>query len=972
MRRRLLFTSLGIAALSAAWGAAHGVEAWRINTALHEAKSQIAAGSPSAARLVLARAAAHWPRQGEIQFLLGACEQSLGQLQAAEQAWSRVPRESPYAGHAAMLRVRLLLKRDRLAAAEDLLPTALRAPGAHGIEALETLVALLRLQGRFEEIRPLIHNAWNTYPDQLGLLKQLAHLESINPVPIERIRPGLEKAAQNSPDDDRIWLGRANLAIRTGEFAEANRWLDACLERRPSDPAVWKSRLNLARAIGDIAQVRRSLEHLPPDHIPPKEALSLSTWFAARLGNAERERKALTRLLEEAPGHFQAVERLAELELQAGYLERAAELRKRKAELDRAKVRYEMLVMSQGPLDTGHVTEAARLAEVLGRRFEARGLWSMALKRAGHNAEARQALARLDNAVPKANRPTIAHLLAELGPEPAPPSPGEPSLSARPSFIDDAEAVGLRFRFDNGASPSRQMPETMSGGVGLLDYDGDGWLDVYLVQGGPFPPDPKASGSGDRLFRNLGDGRFEDASENSGISKLARGYGHGVAVGDYDNDGHPDLFITRWRAYALYRNQGDGTFVDRTEAAGLGGPRDWPTSAAFADLDNDGDLDLYVCHYLKWDSEDPRLCFEEEKKVYRYCAPQRFPHEPDHIFRNDGGRFTDVTSEAGIRDWHGQGLGVVAADLDDDGKLDLFVANDQSANYLFRNLGEMRFEEIAETTGVAGNAKGGYQAGMGVACGDLDGDGRLDLAVTNFYNESMTFYHNLGGGIFVDHTTAIGLLVPTRYQLGFGTVFFDADNDGLLDLAAANGHIDDYRPEIPYPMPAQLFLGRGGGRLADVSDIAGPPWQVPRVARGLASGDLDNDGRVDLLLLAQNEPLAYFHNRTDPGHALTLQLQGTTSNRDAVGARVTVTVAGRSRVAQRIGGGSYQSASDPRLHFGLGSDDRADEIQVNWPSGRSERFGSAHGSTGYLLVEGHGKPIPLAGFATRPTAMDHP
>ncbi len=551
------------------------------------------------------------------------------------------------------------------------------------------------------------------------------------------------------------------------------------------------------------------------------------------------------------------------------------------------------------------------------------------------------------------------------------------SLSAPPAFADDALASGLRFRFDNGATPARQLPETMSGGVGLLDYDGDGWFDVYLVQGGPFPPPGNgllfpgdAHGlaaqrtSGDRLFRNRGDGTFDDATAVSGIANLAQGYGHGVAVGDFDNDGHPDLFITRWRAYALYRNQGNGTFRDLTEAAGLGGDRDWPTSAAFADLDGDGDLDLYVCHYLQWDAEHPQICFDEKKKKNRHCPPQRFWHLPDHMFRNDGGRFVDVTIEAGINDSYGQGLGVIAADLDADGRVDLFVANDQSPNYFFRGLGGLKFEEVAEISGLSGNGNGGFQAGMGVACGDLDGDGRPDLGVTNFYNESMTLYHNLGGGVFTDHTGEAGLAVPTRYQLGFGTAFLDVDNDGHLDIAIANGHVDDFRPEIPYAMPAQLLVGSDGGKLADVSVRAGPPWQVLRVARGLAAGDLDNDGRVDLLVVAQDVPLAYFHNRTAGGHSLTLRLEGTTSNRDAVGARVTVLAGKRRQVRWRFGGGSYQSACDPRLHFGLGDAAVVDTLEVAWPSGRLDHFGPLAADAGYQIREGSGL-TPLACFQRR-------
>ncbi len=322
-----------------------------------------------------------------------------------------------------------------------------------------------------------------------------------------------------------------------------------------------------------------------------------------------------------------------------------------------------------------------------------------------------------------------------------------------------------------------------------------------------------------------------------------------------------------------------------------------------------------------------------------------------------------MTNQAGIHDWHGQGLGVVAADFDDDGWVDLFVANDQSPNYFFRGRGGLKFEEAAEISGLAASAQGGFQAGMGVACGDLDGDGRPDLGVTNFYNESMTFYHNLGSGIFTDHTAETGLAVPTRYRLGFGTAFLDVDNDGHLDIAIANGHVDDFRPEIQYAMAAQLLVGSEGGKLTDVSDRAGAPWQVLRVARGLAAGDLDNDGQIDLLLVAQDGPLAYFHNRTAGGHALTLCLEGKASNHDAVGARVTVVAGGRRQVAWRFGGGSYQSASDQRLHFGLGDARQVESIEVSWPSGRVDRFGPLTVDAGYLLREGQAEARPLAGFS---------
>ena len=514
-----------------------------------------------------------------------------------------------------------------------------------------------------------------------------------------------------------------------------------------------------------------------------------------------------------------------------------------------------------------------------------------------------------------------------------------------------------------------RLPETMGGGVGLIDYDGDGWVDVYAVQGGRLPNEasPARTLQRDRLYRNRRDGTFEDVTATAGLASFPGGYGHGVTVGDYDNDGRPDLFVTRWRSYALYRNKGDGTFEDVTAFAGLGGPRDWPTSAAFADLDGDGDLDLYVCHYTDWDPVRSPLCpHPTDPNRHGYCVPRSIGAMADHVLRNDGGRFVDVSESSGVHaaDRDGRGLGVVAAHLDDDDRIDLFVANDMTANFFFRNQGAFRFGETATESGVATNAVGGYLAGMGIACGDLDGDGRVDLSVSNFYGESTTFYQNLGAGQFADHTSAINLAAPTRHVLGFGICFFDANNDGRLDLAQANGHVNDYRPSIPFAMPAQLFLGSTTGRLVDVSESAGACWKAPRLGRGLAFGDLDNDGRMDLLVVASGEPLAYFHNLGPAGHFITLQLEGAfpRSNRDAVGARVSLVAAGHRQVAQRIGGGSFLSAGDHRLHFGLGDATRIEAIEVRWPSGRVDRYTGLAADAAYLLREAQSEVGPLPGW----------
>ncbi len=688
----------------------------------------------------------------------------------------------------------------------------------------------------------------------------------------------------------------------------------------------------------------------------------------------------MERWLQIEPQSTRALERLAELAHRAGRPDRVAELRRRKAEVERAMEAYRDRLWSDKPLSTAaDRVGLARMAEAAGRPHEARALYAWAIKADPGEHSARKGLARLDLADAQRTNALVAEvdLWTELGSAPGPRrAESGAKTGGKLAFTDDAEAVGLRFVYDNAETSIHQLPETSSGGLAVLDYDGDGWLDVYCVQGGPFTPssDPESSPAspGDHLFHNRGDGTFEDVTDRSAIGRFPRGHGHGVAVGDIDGDGHADVFVTRWRSYALYRNRGDGTFEDATDTWGLGGRRDWPTSAALADLDDDGDLDLYVCHYAAWDLDHPRICRDPKTKAYLNCNPLDAEALPDRLFRNDGGRFVDVTAEAGIVNRNGRGLGVVAADLDADGRVDLFVANDSSANFLFRNLGAMRFEETAHAAGVAGNASGNYQAGMGIAAGDLDGDGLIDLAVTNFYGESTTYYRNLGGGVFTDSTASSGLAVASRRLLGFGVAFLDANDDGRLDLASANGHVNDLRPNYPYLMPAQLLLGGSDGRLTDVSDIAGSPWREPRMGRGLVVGDLDNDGRQDVLILSHNQPLAYFHNRSEGGRSLTLRLEGRGSNRDAIGARVTVVIAVRRLVAWRTGGGSFQSASDPRLHFGLGDADRIQTVEILWPSGRVDRFHDLRVDAGYLVREGASQPASLTGFVrTGPGSSKH-
>ncbi|RUL85376.1 CRTAC1 family protein [Tautonia sociabilis] len=948
-RRRLALAAVALALVA---GALAGLDALRVRGELRAARAELAQGRVATARDRLAGLSAKRPGAvgGAVDYWLGICESIRGRPDAALDAFGRVPVGFPFDPVGAFHEASANLRRGRLRPAEDRLERLLRR-GSGGLdEARDLLRRLYVIQVRIDDAMDLMRSSLGTSRDPLRLLKELADLGR-GSLPLDGLAQTLEQAGRMAPEDDRVWLGRARLAMLQGRWEEADHWLLRC-EQADADPPIWRARLDWALGAGRPEAAAAAIRRLGPDRLDRAEILELRSWFAERAGDEEAERRSLERLLQVDPASTRALECLAAIAGSAGEEEAAAGYRERKAVLDRNLERYRWRLQDPNALRApDQAMEMARLADAIGLREEALAWCDLALASAPRLPAALELRARLDRPAspePDDGGESWGRLL-ELADRVPPTRDEEPSSPVR--FEDDADRAGLSFTYENGETPYRRLPEPLGGGVALLDFDGDGLLDVFAVQGGAFPPEP-GSPCRDRLFRNRGDGTFEDVSESSGISEFAGGYGLGVTVGDIDNDGHPDLFLTRWRSYALYRNRGDGTFEDATEAAGLGGDRDWPTSAAFADLDDDGDLDLYVCHYAAWDERRPRLCRDEATGVYISCNPLEFAARPDHLFRNDGGRFEDVSPSAGIVDRDGRGLGVVAADLDDDGRVDLYVANDMTANVLWRNLGGMRFEDVAEEAGVAGDAGGGFQAGMGVAAGDLDGDGRIDLAVTNFFGESTTYYRNLGGGLFHDSTNRIGLEAVSRSLLGFGLVMFDANNDGLLDLASANGHVSDYRPNFPYTMPTQLLLGGPGGRLVDVTHRAGPPWAVPRIGRGLAAGDLDNDGRIDLLLLSHNQPIAYLHNQTQGGHFVGFRLEGRDSNRDAVGTRVVVRAGGRSWVAERVGGGSYQSASDPRIHLGIGKATVIDEVEVFWPSGHEDRLRNLPVDSWYLIREG--------------------
>jgi hypothetical protein len=546
---------------------------------------------------------------------------------------------------------------------------------------------------------------------------------------------------------------------------------------------------------------------------------------------------------------------------------------------------------------------------------------------------------------------------------PAGPSP-TPADAPRLAF----RAQELPFRYDRGETGAFWPVEVTGGGVGLLDYDGDGDLDLFFAQGGPLKPgtDPKsergsesATGSDrpparDALFRNDGGGKFTDVSAEIGL--VPKGYGQGVTVADYDGDGDPDVYVTRYKGNTLWRNDG-GRFTDVTGKAGVGVGL-WSLGAAFFDYDGDGDLDLFVANYFDFDPSQAPYARDPVTGAGKYGMPQDFPGQPDALYRNNGdGTFTDVTAASGVAG-KGRGMGCLAADFDGDGRLDVLVANDAEPNALWRNRGDGTFEEVAYSWGLALNGDGRAEANMGIAHGDTDGDGLPDVAISHFANERTTLWRRLpeqgAGTTFFDVSEAAGLVPASRPVTGWGIALADLDNDGRPDLIQANGHIlNEPGRTYPYENPLVLWRNEGSGRFRSVAGDAGPYFKQLRQARGLAVGDLDQDGDLDVVVSNHNVPAVVLWNETtNRGHLLVIRLKGSGANRDAIGAVVKARAGGLTFVRTVDGGGGYLSSNDPGVAIGLGRASRAESVEVRWPSGRIETRTGVHAGEAIRWSEG--------------------
>jgi enediyne biosynthesis protein E4 len=540
-----------------------------------------------------------------------------------------------------------------------------------------------------------------------------------------------------------------------------------------------------------------------------------------------------------------------------------------------------------------------------------------------------------------------------------------PPSASSPGFrlVDVTSPAGIHFRHNSGAYGGKLLPETLGSGCAFLDYDGDGWQDILLINGMAWP-NHKQAPTPMRLYRNNRDGTFTDVTQRAGLDLEM--YGMGVAVGDYNNDGFPDILVTCVGQNRLFKNTGKGAFIDVTRTSGLAGRTGFSTSALWFDYDRDGFLDLFVCNYVKWSAEHDVFCSLDGKQK-TYCTPEAYRGETCWLFHNRGnGTFEDATAASGIFDTSSKSLGVALLDYEHDGWPDLLVANDTQPNKLYRNLHNGTFKDVGVEAGIAFSAEGKARAGMGVDVADFDNSGSAGIAITNFDNEMIGLYRPARKGTYNDVAIQAGVGLPSQNTLGFGCAFLDADLDGSVDLVVANGHIDEtvrnIRGNVGYAQPPQLFLNNGQGKFRELGQAVGEGFNQAKVGRGLAYADFDLDGDLDLLMTTNNGPAYLYRNDQLAGnHSIRFTLVGTQSNRDAIGARVRIEYDGSSQSRLVKSGSSYLSQSELPVTFGLGKRDKIARVVIEWPNGRIEDYKDLAAGQAYRCTEAKGI-VPLARF----------
>ena len=888
---------------------------------------------------------------------------------AARDFLKRVsPNEKRLVGVAQSLLGRLAFESGRVSEAEEWLRKSLES-APQDSATLDQLIFLLALEGRSWEARQLIFERLKSGTVNSNYLTVVSKRKSSLANPDEFAKHCLAAV----PNDPLPYLPVASQAWRDNDPAKCRSLLEKILQKHPQLVDAHALLLEVLVETGTPAEIEQAIEGLPPSADARAEVwLSKGLW-AEKQDQWKPAARCYYEALRRDPNlslaNYQLSQALAHLEM----LEQAALFADRAKRLTQLQLQ---IPVNPKEFNLEKLRSIVEQLESLGRNWEAVGWCQLVLLESGQIPDwARSTQLRLRHTLATSDTTITKNPVHQVDlsswPLPEKRTSAPQSIPLQPSFHqdwtasfrDDAVRSGLQFTYHNGAGSgdAESMYEMNGGGVAVLDYDGDHWPDVFFTQGGRLPPAPFDSSDSDQLFRNLGgeqddtQGRnhFLNVSVQAGLQDI--GYGQGVTVGDFDNDGFPDLYVGNIGANQLYHNNGDGTFSDVTNQSGTAGGY-WTSSCVFADLNQDGLPDLYVVAYLGGDELARRTC---NKRRHPRCAPLDFPAEPDHLYLNLGdGRFRDVTEASGLIAPDGRGLGVVAADFDGSHRLSLFVANDMSANFLFRNQttapDAITFHEEALLAGVAFDSQGTAKACMGIAAGDANADGRLDLFVTNFYRQFNDFYVQQPDGSFRDLARKSRLANPGFLMLGWGTQFLDGELDGYPDLIVTNGHVhepDDR--QIPYQMPAQYFRNLGDGVFDEIPDHRlGEFFQKTHLGRSLVRLDWNRDGREDVCISHLNEPAALLTNQaTRVGHFLSLRLVGVESSRDAIGAIVQVRCGRHTWSRQLTAGDGFHASNERRLVFGLGEQTKVDSVEVTWPTGNHQEFLHLGADQEWLLTE---------------------
>ena len=957
-----------------------------VPTTLRQAIAAAKAGRQHKAIQLFDTVLAQEPRHPQALLYRGQLARERGHLDQALEYWRRVPDEPrQQAGVARYLEGTIALQRDRALDAERLflrsiqLHPAYAQPRARLAELYgsqlrgEAMLAVLR---ELEKVRPL------TARERAHSL--LAGRPLIPPADGIALMQRFLEADANDIDSQ---CGLARYVLLEGRAAEATRILERLCQGHSGQE---QARGLLVTALLKQHHVEQAGELLA-GHLPGPQAPS-SLWISfGRYCEIQHDwrqaahsfQQVATRLPWNVEAHYAWGISLRKL----GQTEDARRVLNRAVLLDRLE-RQAYLIARGADRAPGLVAPVmvtiGRLLTELEENTEAVAWYRHALLLRPNDPSAIAGLSRCRQlqrqvaqaraSVDKSQAADVVATLPQAASSESKPrqvNPDDDSVRIRVRNV--ATTARLQFQYFNGNTRFKYLVETTGGGVGILDFDLDGWPDIYLPQGCPLPVDPKNITFTDRLFRNCGDGTFEEVTAAAGLRETR--YSQGCAVGDFDNDGDPDLVIVNAGRNTFYRNNADGTFTDVTDRTGTGDPSTG-SGAAFGDFNQDGFLDLYVVNYV---ADWRKICRDRQGHITT-CDPVNFRGAQDRLYLNRGdGRFDDVTDQAGITVAGGKGLGVVVADLTGDGWPDIYVANDGTPNFLFVNQRQgggvraerrpsgsgpslpskpaarrVRFAEQGVLSGVALNGQGRSEAGMGIACADYNLDGTPDLFVTNFYQETNTLYLNDGTGLFRDATAEFGLAEPSRPVLGFGTQAVDLNLDGRPDLFIANGDIADYRVAgRPWKMSPQIFANRGGDRFENVSARCGDYMLGKYVGRGAARIDWNRDGRPDMVVVHQDQPVALLQNETEPaGHRVSIELRGVRGNRDAIGVRILATCGTTVRTYQLTGGGGYSAGNERRCIIGLGRATRIDALDVLWPAGRHDRWADIPADRALTLVEG--------------------